>query len=177
MCSFEWPCYRLWMPAERAVTVAWVPTNSANMYGDGGVCVCVRACMCAHVCACVRMRAHACMHDVFAIYDNNICPRLIMIIFKIIILYFIQIRHTDDFPSTGTRLVIIIVDILYLGLASSMSGVSGCLLYVTLAFSLGILKCEDITLGMTGLHICLIHWAAAVAVLGLVVTSPEKKKS
>ena len=31
-----------------------------------------------------------------------------MIIIKTIILYFIQIRHTDDFPSTGTRLVIII---------------------------------------------------------------------
>ena len=29
-----------------------------------------------------------------------------MIIIKMIILYFIQIRHTDDFPSTGTRLVI-----------------------------------------------------------------------
>ena len=27
-------------------------------------------------------------------------------IIKIIILYFIQIRHTDDFPSTGIRLVI-----------------------------------------------------------------------
>ena len=27
-----------------------------------------------------------------------------MIIIKIIILYFIQTRHTDDFPSTGTRL-------------------------------------------------------------------------
>ena len=27
--------------------------------------------------------------------------RLIMIIITIIILYFIQIRHTDDFPSTG----------------------------------------------------------------------------
>ena len=26
-----------------------------------------------------------------------------MIIIKIIILYFIQIRHTDDFPSTGTH--------------------------------------------------------------------------
>ena len=32
-----------------------------------------------------------------------------MIIIKIIILYFIQIRHTDDFPSTGTRLVLVIV--------------------------------------------------------------------
>ena len=30
-----------------------------------------------------------------------------MIIIKIIIVYFIQIRHTDDFPSTGTRLVYI----------------------------------------------------------------------
>ena len=32
-----------------------------------------------------------------------------MIIIKISILYFIQIRHTDDFPSTGTRLVFIII--------------------------------------------------------------------
>ena len=49
---------------------------------------------CERVCACV----HACVRDVFAIYDNDILPRLIMII-KIIILYnfFIQIRHTDDF--------------------------------------------------------------------------------
>ena len=37
-------------------------------------------------------------------YDNNIWPRLIMIIIKISILYFIQITHTDDFPSTGTQL-------------------------------------------------------------------------
>ena len=44
--------------------------------------------------ACVRM--HACVRDVFAIYNNDILPRLIMII-KIIFLYFIQIRHTDDF--------------------------------------------------------------------------------
>ena len=34
-----------------------------------------------------------------------------MIIIKVIILYFIQIRHIDDFPSTGTRLVIIIIGI------------------------------------------------------------------
>ena len=40
----------------------------------------------------------ACVRDVFAIYDNDILPRLIMIIITIIILYFIQIRHTDDFP-------------------------------------------------------------------------------
>ena len=30
-----------------------------------------------------------------------------MIIISIIILYFIQITHIDDFPSTGTRLVVI----------------------------------------------------------------------
>ena len=30
-----------------------------------------------------------------------------MIIIKIIILYFLEITHTDDFPSTGTRLVYI----------------------------------------------------------------------
>ena len=57
-------------------------------------CVCVGG-------VCIR----PCVRDVFAIYDNNIWPRLIMIIIKNIIQYFIQIRHTDDFPSTGTRLV------------------------------------------------------------------------
>ena len=31
-----------------------------------------------------------------------------MIINKIIFPYFIEIAHTDDFPSTGTRLVLII---------------------------------------------------------------------
>ena len=46
-----------------------------------------------------------CVRDVCAIYDNNISPSLLMIIIKIIILYFIQIRHTDDFPPTGTLLV------------------------------------------------------------------------
>ena len=50
----------------------------------------------------VRTSVHACVRDVFAIYDDNILSRLIVIIIKIIILYFIQIRHTDDFPSAGT---------------------------------------------------------------------------
>ena len=55
------------------------------------------------MCTSVRVRTsvHACVRDVFAIYDDNILSRLIMIIIKIIILYFIQIRHTDDFPSAG----------------------------------------------------------------------------
>ena len=75
------------------------PSNSDNQNGDGGGLVCARV----YVCACVCV--HACVRDVFAIYYNNILPRLIIIIIKIIILYFIEIAHTDDFPSTGTRLV------------------------------------------------------------------------
>ena len=47
------------------------------------------------------------VRDVCAIYDNNISPSLLMIIIKIIILYFIKIRNTDDFPPTGTLLVLI----------------------------------------------------------------------
>ena len=61
------------------------------------------ACECERVCASVRVRTsvHACVRDVFAIYDDNILSRLIIIIIKIIILYLIQIRHTDYFPSAG----------------------------------------------------------------------------
>ena len=54
------------------------------------------------------MFARACMHAYVMCLQYAIIlfwPRLIIIIFKIIILYFIQIRHTDDFPSTATRLV------------------------------------------------------------------------
>ena len=50
------------------------------------------------VCACVM-----CVQ--YTGYDNNISPSLLII--KIIILYFIQIRHTDAFPPTGTLLVIV----------------------------------------------------------------------
>ena len=71
------------------------PSNSNNLNGDGNVCVRV----CAR--ACVR----ACVLDVFAIYDNIFQPRLIMIIIKIISYQFIH-THTDDFLSTGTRLVL-----------------------------------------------------------------------
>ena len=52
---------------------------------------------------CARMSA--CLRDVFAIYDNNISPRLIMTIIKIGIRYFKQITHSDDFPLTGIQLV------------------------------------------------------------------------
>ena len=56
------------------------------------------------MCACVHLRACiiACVCHVFAIYDNNILPRLIMIIIKIIFRYFIEIGHIDYFPSTGS---------------------------------------------------------------------------
>ena len=67
--------------------------NSEQRRSCVGVCVCASVRVCASVNACVR--------DVFAIYDDNILSRMIMIIIKIIILYFIQIRHTDDFPSAG----------------------------------------------------------------------------
>ena len=58
-------------------------------------------CVSVYARACVCMRA--CVRDVLAIYDNNILPRLIMIIIKIVLLYFIEFVHTDDFPSTRTR--------------------------------------------------------------------------
>ena len=53
------------------------------------------------MCASVRVRTsvHACVRGVFAIYDDNILSRLIMIIIKIIIIYFMQIRHTDGSPQ------------------------------------------------------------------------------
>ena len=72
----------------RLTTESWLGApiqRTATVVEGVGVCVCVHACV------------HACVCDVFAIYDNDILPRLIMIIIKIIILYFIQIRHTDDF--------------------------------------------------------------------------------
>ena len=74
-------------------------TETANSDGRGWGC----ACSGAPVRASVRVRTsvHACVRVVFAIYDDNFLFRLIMIIIKIIILYFIQIRHTDDFASAG----------------------------------------------------------------------------
>ena len=79
------------------MTESWLgsPKQRTATVVRGGVRV--RQCARAYVRACVR----ACVRDVFAILDDNILSRLIMIINKIIILYFIQIRHTDDFPSAG----------------------------------------------------------------------------
>ena len=75
--------------------------------------MCVGVCAHIHASACARVCVRAFVRDVFAIYDNNISPGLIMIIIKNIILHFIQIRHTDDFPSTGTRLVYYYINIMY----------------------------------------------------------------
>ena len=71
--------------------LASVESSAPNHGVMVGVCVFASASVCARACG------HACVRDVFAIYDNDILPRLIMIIIKIIILYFIQIRHTDVF--------------------------------------------------------------------------------
>ena len=87
------------------MTESWLgaPTQrTATVVGGCGVC------LFASVSVCARAYVHACVRIVFAIYDNDILPSLIMIIIKIIILYFIPIRRTDDFPSTGTRLVVVI---------------------------------------------------------------------
>ena len=54
------------MNASGMVGHGWSQMNSANLYGggDGGVCVLAHECMHVH--------GHAWVHDVFAIYDNNI---------------------------------------------------------------------------------------------------------
>ena len=57
---------------------------------------------------CVRACVRACVHDVFAIYENIISPRLIMIIIKNIILYYISYKsHT--LMISPQRVVIIIM--------------------------------------------------------------------
>ena len=68
------------------MTPSWLGALTTATVVGGGVRV--RVCACMRVC------------DVFAIYDSDILPRLIviMIIFKISFLYFLQIRHTDDLP-------------------------------------------------------------------------------
>ena len=103
LCLFQWVADRsLSCQRRKGGTQPWLirhgwPHRHSDDRGWG-----VRVRECEHVWACM----HACVRDVFAIYEHNILPRLKMIIIKIVILYFIQIRHTDDFPSTGARLVI-----------------------------------------------------------------------
>ena len=62
---------RIALTCTGAMAVCVAPTNSANLYWcDGSVRVCVCVCVLAHACA--RVRAHACVRDMFTIYDNNI---------------------------------------------------------------------------------------------------------
>ena len=65
---------------------------SARVFARAYVRAHVSACMHACVCACVMCLQYTIKYLTHA--------RLIIII-KIIILYFIPIRHSDDFPSTG----------------------------------------------------------------------------
>ena len=77
-------------------------------------CVCVRACVraCGRVRACSRVRAckrvRVCMRE-RACVRACVSACVMCLPYTIMIfhpgLYFIQIRHTDDFPSTATRLV------------------------------------------------------------------------
>ena len=55
----------------------------------------------------INVRTRACSRTSIArtkqaALTHNVRGKELMIIIKIIILYFIQIRHTDDFPPTGT---------------------------------------------------------------------------
>ena len=58
-----------------------------------------------------RSRADCSSMESHTSLSTALVPRLIMIliIIKTKILFFIQTIHTDDFPSMGTRLVIIII--------------------------------------------------------------------
>ena len=89
-CLLQWPatsyCHQRSGPSRLSGTDQSNSDTATAMYGCGG-----GGGWCARVC----------VRDVFAIYDNDIWHRPIMIIIKNIILYFIQIRHTDDFPSTS----------------------------------------------------------------------------
>ena len=97
-CLFQWITDRPLSRQRRKRCAQPWRTDWAHRYSEQrrswvGVGVCVFA----SVSVCARACVHACVRDVFAIYDSYILPRLIMIIIKIIILYFIQIRHIADF--------------------------------------------------------------------------------
>ena len=78
--AFIWMTLLPAMNASGAGRHGWAPTNLVLTW-TAVVCVCVRA----------HVHAHACVRDLFAIYDNKIWPRLIMII-KIIILGYISYK-------------------------------------------------------------------------------------
>ena len=75
-------------PAKRGVNFVMVgrtdPSNSDNQNGDGGGLVCVRECVCVCARACMQVCMRVCMMCLqIAIYDNML-PRMIMLIIKII---------------------------------------------------------------------------------------------
>ena len=66
-------------PASKAVrlnTESWLGTQIQRT----ATWVWVGVCVVASVSGCARACVHACVRDVFAIYDNDILPRLIVII-------------------------------------------------------------------------------------------------
>ena len=78
----------------------WLASNSDTATA---VCMCVGGCRRSRGCVCTRAPVRACVREVFAIYDNTIWHRLMII-------KYYSIFHTNHtqwwFPSTGTRLVI-----------------------------------------------------------------------
>ena len=88
-CLFQWPATGI--VAREAGHHGWAtdPPNIDNIRRR----VCVRACARLHGCV-------MCLRYTIILFDPW---RLIKLIIKIIILYFIHIRHTDDFRSTGRR--------------------------------------------------------------------------
>ena len=108
-CLFQWSTDRPFMASGTGEKRAYLRHGWAHiahvtattwMVTAVGWRDCARARVCACVCGEVRTCVRAwcvCRID----HDNIIWPRLIMIIIKTVILYLIQITHTDDFPSTG----------------------------------------------------------------------------
>ena len=82
----------------RLLRHSWAPPTHCTC---AETVVCVGACACA--CACKREVDEEV--SVGRADSTSVCVWTTCV--KIIIIYFIQIRHTDDFPSKGTRLVII----------------------------------------------------------------------
>ena len=56
------------MNASGAGRHGWVPMNSANLYGDGGVCACMHACVCARAFAFARACV-VCLQYTIIIFD------------------------------------------------------------------------------------------------------------
>ena len=148
-CLFRWPaasyCHQRSGPSRLAGTY---PSNSdtATAVCVGCVCALVRACACVCSClrSCVRACMRACVRDVFAIYNNNIWPRLIMIIIK----KYYAIFHTNRthwwFPlngytagwSNGMSMMLCyilykVVIMLYIFLVWRVSHPSSCQCFVT----------------------------------------------